>query len=104
MRIALLGAGIIGAVVARDLATWDRPDGVVIGDLDGERAALVAKEHGFDHAAVDVRDPASLDAFLAAADVVVNAAQYQINLAVMEGALRAGAHYSDCTTAFVRPA
>ncbi len=95
MRIALLGAGIIGAVVARDLATWDRPDEVVIGDLDGERAALVAKEHGFDHAAVDVRDPGSLDAFLAGADVVVNAAQYQINLAVMEGALRAGAHYTD---------
>ncbi len=95
MRIALLGAGIIGAVVARDLATWDSPEAVVIGDLDGERAALVAKEHGFDHAAVDVRDPVSLDAFLAGADVVVNAAQYQINLAVMEGALRAGAHYTD---------
>jgi len=95
MRIALLGAGIIGAVVARDLATWDRPEEVVVGDLDGDRAALVAKEHGFDHRRVDVREAASLDAFLAGADVVVNAAQYQINLPVMEGALRAGAHYTD---------
>jgi len=95
MRIALLGAGIIGAVVARDLAIWDTPEAVVVGDVDGDRAALVAKEHGFDHALVDVRDAGSLDAFLTGADVVVNAAQYQINLPVMEGALRAGVHYTD---------
>ncbi|MCJ7756427.1 MAG: saccharopine dehydrogenase NADP-binding domain-containing protein [Thermoanaerobaculales bacterium] len=95
MRIALLGAGIIGAVVARDLATWGRPEEVVIGDLDGNRAREVAAEHGFESTAVDVRDEASLDAFLAGADAVINAAQYEINLPVMEGALRAGAHYTD---------
>ena len=32
---------------------------------------------------------------LAGASVVVNAAQYHVNLAVMEGALRAGCHYLD---------
>jgi saccharopine dehydrogenase-like NADP-dependent oxidoreductase len=95
MRIALLGAGIIGAVVARDLATWDRPEEVVVGDLDGDRAREVAGEHGYQPAMVDVRDDASLDSFLAGADVVINAAQYEINLPVMEGALRAGAHYTD---------
>ena len=95
MRIALLGAGIIGAVVARDLATWDRPEEVVIGDLDGNRAREVAAEHGFESTEVDVRDEVSLDAFLAGADAVINAAQYEINLPVMEGALRAGAHYTD---------
>ena len=95
MRIALLGAGIIGAVVARDLATWGRPEEVVIGDLDGNRAGEVAAEHGFESTAVDVRDEASLDAFLTGADAVINAAQYEINLPVMEGALRAGAHYTD---------
>jgi saccharopine dehydrogenase-like NADP-dependent oxidoreductase len=95
MKIALLGAGIIGEVIARDLAIWDRPDEVVVGDLDGDRAARVAVEHGFSSLAVDSRDPASLDAFLAGADVVMNAAQYQINLDSMEGALRAGAHYTD---------
>lgn len=95
MRIALLGAGIIGAVIARDLATWGRPEEVVVGDLDGDRAREVAGEHGFESTAVDVRDEASLDAFLAGADAVINAAQYEINLPVMEGALRAGAHYTD---------
>ncbi len=95
MHVALLGAGIIGAVVAADLAAWDRPERVSIGDLDGRRAGSVAAEHGFDHATVDVRDPASLAAFLEGAGVVVNAAQYQVNLPVMEGALRSGAHYLD---------
>ncbi len=95
MRIALLGAGIIGTVVGRDLATWDQPDEVVVGDLDGARAARVGAELGFESSAVDVRDPDSLDTFLRGADAVVNAAQYEVNLPVMEGALRAGAHYTD---------
>ena len=94
-RIALLGAGIIGRVIARDLATWDRPDEVVVGDVDVERAKTAAGDHGFEGAEVDVLDPDSLDAFLAGASVVVNAAQYHVNLAVMEGALRAGCHYLD---------
>lgn len=95
MRIALLGAGIIGRVIAGDLATWDVPKGVTIGDLDGERASLVAKEHGFESEAVDVADRASLDSYLDGCDVVINAAQYGVNLTVMEGALRAGTHYVD---------
>jgi lysine 6-dehydrogenase len=95
VRIALLGAGIVGRVIARDLAAWDRPDQVVVGDLDGERAAAVAAEHGFESAAVDVRDPASLDAYLSGAGAVINSAQYEVNLDVMEGALRAGSHYVD---------
>src|SRR4030042_2615226 len=77
LRIALLGAGIIGRVVARALAHWDRPDQVVVGDLDGGRAAAVAGEHGFESAAVDVRDPASLDAYLAGADAGINSPQYE---------------------------
>jgi saccharopine dehydrogenase-like NADP-dependent oxidoreductase len=95
MRIALLGAGIIGRVVAADLAAWDTPDEVIVGDLDGERAAIVAKEFGFEHTTVDVADSPTLDAFLEGAGAVINAAQYEVNLAVMEGALGAGAHYVD---------
>ena len=84
MRIALLGAGIIGRVIAGDLAAWDIPDEVTVGDLDGERASLVAKEHGFEHATVDVADEASLDGYLNGADVVINAAQYGVNLSVID--------------------
>jgi saccharopine dehydrogenase-like NADP-dependent oxidoreductase len=44
---------------------------------------------------VDARDPASLSAALKGVDVVVNAADYRLNLDVMRGALGAGAHYVD---------
>lgn len=95
MRIALLGAGIIGTVIARDLAAWDPPDEVRIGDLDGERAEAAAREHGYEAARVNVNDPDSLDRFLEGSDVVINAVQYQANLAVMEGAFRTGVDYLD---------
>lgn len=95
MRIALLGAGIIGTVIARDLTHWDPPDELRIGDLDGPRAKEVAHEVGADARQVDVRDTPSLVSFLNGADVVVNAAQYQVNLDVMRGAARTGAHYLD---------
>ena len=71
MRIALLGAGIIGEVTARDLSVWDTPDEVVIGDLDGDKAARVAAEFGFESQQVDVRDADSLDAYTRGADAVV---------------------------------
>lgn len=95
MRVALLGAGIIGTVIARDLAHWDPPDALVIGDLDAERAESVANEVGAESAWVDVTDEDVLAAFLDGADVVVNAAQYHVNLDVMRGSLEAGAHYLD---------
>ena len=44
---------------------------------------------------MDARDPASLERALEGADVVVNAADYRLNLDVMRGALGAGAHYVD---------
>jgi saccharopine dehydrogenase (NAD+, L-lysine-forming) len=95
MRIALIGAGIIGRVAARDLAARDTPEEVIVGDLDAGSAADVAAECGFDSRAVDVRDPASLAAFLRGADVALNAAQYAVNLDLMRGCLAADCHYLD---------
>lgn len=95
MRIALLGAGIIGSVVARDLVTWDPPDDLVVGDVDAGRAEAVAEAVGARSTPVDTGDASALAAFLDEADVVVNAAQYHVNLDVMRGALAAGADYVD---------
>ena len=95
MRVVVVGAGIIGRVVVRDLAVWDTPDEVLVADLDAAAAQRVAAEHGFAGAALDVRDPASLAAALQGADVVINAAQYAVNLDLMQGALDAGCHYLD---------
>ena len=44
---------------------------------------------------MDARDRASLARALEGAAVVVNCADYRLNLDVMRGALAAGAHYVD---------
>jgi saccharopine dehydrogenase-like NADP-dependent oxidoreductase len=81
--IAVIGAtGTIGRNVTGFLEEW----GAEVARRDFR---LEGPEH------VDARDPASLSAALAGSDVVVNAADYRLNLDVMWGALEAGAHYVD---------
>jgi saccharopine dehydrogenase-like NADP-dependent oxidoreductase len=81
--ITVIGAtGTIGRNVTAFLREWG-------ADVARRDFRLEEAEH------VDARDPASLSAALDGADVVVNAADYRLNLDVMRGALGAGAHYVD---------
>lgn len=96
------GAGAMGRITVRDLVeTCAAADEVLVADYDLAKAeALVAGLAGpgrprLRAARVDVRDAAGTAAALAGAFVVVNAVQYQHNLAVMEAALAVGAHYVD---------
>jgi saccharopine dehydrogenase-like NADP-dependent oxidoreductase len=102
-RFAVVGgAGAMGRITVRDLIeTCAAADEVVIADYDlGKATALAASLQGSGRpkvraVRVDVRDTAAAADALAGALVVVNAVQYQHNLAVMEAALAAGAHYVD---------
>lgn len=96
------GAGAMGRITVRDLMeTSARSDEVLIADYDLAKAeALAATFKGgrwprVRAVRVDVRDTAGAARAVAGALVVVNAVQYQHNLAVMEAALAAGAHYVD---------
>ena len=81
--IAVIGAsGTIGRKVAGFLEGWE-------ADVARRDFRLEGEEH------VDARDAASLARALDGADVVVNSADYRLNLDVMRGALAAGAHYVD---------
>lgn len=81
--IAVVGAiGTVGKRVASYLDSWG-----------AEVARRDFRLEGAEH--LDVRDRASLRRALEGADVVVNAADYRLNLDVMRGALAAGAHYVD---------
>jgi saccharopine dehydrogenase-like NADP-dependent oxidoreductase len=81
--ITVVGAtGTIGRDVVSFLEQWG-----------AEVARRDFRLDGAEH--VDARDPASLRAALGGADVVVNAADYRLNLDVMRGALAAGSHYVD---------
>jgi saccharopine dehydrogenase-like NADP-dependent oxidoreductase len=81
--IGVVGAtGTIGKRVTSFLEEWG-----------AEVARRDFRLDGAEH--VDARNPASLARALDGADVVVNAADYRLNLDVMRGALAAGAHYVD---------
>jgi hypothetical protein len=81
--IAVVGAaGTIGRNVARFLEGWGAP-------LVRRDARLEGKER------VDASDASAVAGVLDGCTVCVNCADYRLNLAVMRGALEAGAHYVD---------
>jgi saccharopine dehydrogenase (NAD+, L-lysine-forming) len=95
--VAVLGAGgIIARAIVRDLAESPEIGELLLLDVDGERAAEVAVEHGAGRAralAVDARN--GLAPALAGCQVLINAASYRLNLHAMEAALAAGCDYLD---------
>jgi saccharopine dehydrogenase-like NADP-dependent oxidoreductase len=101
MKIALLGgAGIVGKVIARDLALTDEVDQVIVADLNevGAQATVdnVASGDGrFKAAGVDVTDQTALINLLQGVDCTLNSVQYYFNLDVMQACLAAGSHYVD---------
>lgn len=81
--IAVVGAaGTIGRRIAGFLEEWGAPFVRRDARLEGEEA-------------LDAAEPGSVARGLSGSTVVVNAADYRLNLPVMRGALEAGAHYVD---------
>ncbi len=97
LNVAVLGAGgTIARAIVRDLAESEEVAGLLALDVDGERAAQVAAQHGGGRAraaAVDARE--GLAPMLAGSDVLVNAASYRLNLVAMRAALDADCDYVD---------
>jgi saccharopine dehydrogenase (NAD+, L-lysine-forming) len=99
VSVAVLGAaGTIAPAIVHDLAQSDEVKEMDLLDLDGDRAAAVAAEHGGGKASadtVDARAAGELAAKLQGADVLVNTASYRINLDAMQACLGAGCNYVD---------
>jgi saccharopine dehydrogenase (NAD+, L-lysine-forming) len=97
VTVAVLGAGgTIAPAVVRDLTTSDEVAALRLLDVDEERAAAAAREHGMGRAqarAADARD--NLAAHLEGCDVLINCAHYRVNLDAMRACLAAGCHYID---------
>jgi lysine 6-dehydrogenase len=97
--VAVVGAaGIIGPAVVAALAEHERVERILVLDMNEPGAREVAERHGAGRASaavLDVTDHAGAAAALDGADVLVNTAAYRVNLAAMEAALAAGAHYVD---------
>lgn len=99
VAVGVLGAaGTIAPAIVHDLAHSDEVERLVLLDLNGERAAEVARERGAgkaSSAAVDAQDEGALIEALDDVDVLVNTASYRINLHAMRACLSAGCAYFD---------
>jgi len=97
LRVAILGAGgTIAPAVVRDLAQSEEASELILLDVNEERAAAVAREHGGSRAQVRTADARSgLAAALEGCDVLVNSASYRVNLEAMQACLEARCHYID---------
>jgi len=97
--VAVVGAaGIIGPAIVATLAEQDAVTEIRCLDVNAEGAQDVAAQHGAGKAtgaALDVTDLESAREAVAGSTVLLNTAAYRINLAAMEVALAASAHYLD---------
>ena len=101
VSVAVLGAaGTIAPAIVHDLGVSDEVARMTLLDLDPDKAAAVAGQHGHDKATawrVDARDVDALAGAItsAGAGVLLNTASYRINLEAMRACLAARCHYLD---------
>ncbi|HVN12467.1 MAG TPA: saccharopine dehydrogenase C-terminal domain-containing protein [Kineosporiaceae bacterium] len=108
MRILVVGAGGVGAAVARIAARRDFFERFVLADVDERRAAAVITpldDARFAAAAVDAADADAVAALArrAGATHVLNAVDPRFVMPVFEGTFLAGADYLDMAMSLSRP-
>jgi lysine 6-dehydrogenase len=97
--VAVVGAaGIIGPAIVATLAEHEAVQEIRCLDVNADGARAVAEQHGGGKASggpLDITDLDAAGSAIAGSTVLLNTAAYRINLAAMEVALAAGAHYLD---------
>ncbi len=100
-KVLILGAGKIGALISGLLAESGAYE-VHLADINGDAANAVVAAHrlaGLQAHTLDASQPKALDAQLKRypVDAVISGLPFYCNVAVAEGARRAGIHYFDLT-------
>lgn len=98
MKVAVLGIGGLGRILALELAADPRVTELVLADKRGDRSrAMKAIGHGATVRPMqaDVTQPSALREALRGVDVAINATLPEFNLAVMAACLDAGCSYLD---------
>lgn len=93
MKVAVLGAGLMGKEAARDLVLSSGVDAVVLSDVDLDKAQDVVdtlKSSKISAAKVDATDDVQLADFMKKFDVVINALFYTFNETVARTAIKVG--------------
>ncbi len=98
MKVAVLGAGLMGKEAARDLALSSGVTKVVIADIELEKAEAVVqklKSEKLSAASVNAKNDEELTTFIKDFDVIINALFYTFNEAVAKAAIKAGVSCCD---------
>lgn len=98
MKIAILGTGVTGKVIAREIISNATNVNVILADLNAENAAKLATALNSNRASsigCDARIEDSLGVAIAGVDLVINAAHHGVSRNVMAACLKVGAHYLD---------
>ncbi len=100
MKILVVGAGGVGEAVAAIARRRDFFSGMVLADVDADRAAAVASrmgDHRITSATVDASSSDSVASLAEAegCDVILNACDPRFNPPIFEAAFRCGATYLD---------
>jgi saccharopine dehydrogenase-like NADP-dependent oxidoreductase len=108
VRVLVVGAGGVGAAVARIASRRAFPTTVVLADLDGARAQRAAAATGDPRvtaATVDASDAGAVRELITAtrADAVLNATDPRFVLPVFTACLHAGVTYLDMAMSLSRP-
>ena len=108
MRVLLVGAGGVGAAIAKGVAESDVLEHVTVTDLDGARAqACVDRldDPRFAAHALDASDANAIaeSARAARADVIMNACDPRLNPPIFDAAFAAGTHYLDMAMTLSSP-
>jgi saccharopine dehydrogenase (NAD+, L-lysine forming) len=108
MRVLVVGAGGVGAAIARAAAESEVLEHVVVTDLDVLRASAAVDrcaDARFVAHALDASDPAAITelAQRERADVVLNACDPRLNPSIFAAAFDAGCHYIDMAMTLSEP-
>ncbi len=103
LKVAVLGAGgTIAPAIVRDLAESDEVSGMLLLDIEEDRARKVAEQHGGGKAKARranargvASDHDSVTRAIDRCDVLINSASYRVNLDAMRACLATGTHYLD---------
>ncbi|MCX7020843.1 MAG: saccharopine dehydrogenase NADP-binding domain-containing protein [bacterium] len=98
MRIALLGAGLMGRAVAHDLLLNSEPDELRLADADEARLDALAgrlDDPRLRTTRLDATDERAVTRWLEGCDALVSASSYRLNLGLARAAISAKTHFVD---------
>jgi len=101
MKVVVLGAGAVGAVIADQLSKSEHIEKITVADMDLAKARALKQRLGSDKVVARKADASKivqLAKLLKGNGFVVNATLPRFNLSVMRAALRAKVHYMDLAT------